>query len=50
MMQAVGAKSQESFDLLENVDSAGALVFSRNDEMPTIASVRETYCRRQTDA
>lgn len=39
MMQAVGAKSQESFDLLENVDSAGALVFSRNDEMPTIASV-----------
>ncbi len=39
MMQAVGAKSQESFDLPENVDSAGALVFSRNDEMPTIASV-----------
>ncbi|WP_338715530.1 HipA domain-containing protein [Bifidobacterium longum] len=39
MMQAVGAKSQESFNLLENVDSAGALVFSRNDEMPTIASV-----------
>lgn len=39
MMQAVGAKSQESFDLLENMDSAGALVFSRNDEMPTIASV-----------
>lgn len=39
MMQAVGAKSQESFDLLENVDSAGALVFSRNDEMPTIANV-----------
>lgn len=39
MMQAVGAKSQEPFDLLENVDSAGALVFSRNDEMPTIASV-----------
>ena len=39
MMQAVGAKAQESFDLLENVDSAGALVFSRNDEMPTIASV-----------
>lgn len=39
MMQAVGAKSQESFDLLENVDSSGALVFSRNDEMPTIASV-----------
>lgn len=39
MMQAVGAKSQESFDLLENVDSAGALVFSRNDEIPTIASV-----------
>lgn len=39
MMQAVGAKSQESFDLLENVDSAGALVFSRSDEMPTIASV-----------
>lgn len=39
MMQAVGAKSQESLDLLENVDSAGALVFSRNDEMPTIASV-----------
>lgn len=39
MMQAVVAKSQESFDLLENVDSAGALVFSRNDEMPTIASV-----------
>lgn len=39
MMQAVGAKSQESFDLLENVDSAGALVFSRSNEMPTLVSV-----------
>lgn len=39
MMQAVGAKSQEPFDLLDNVDSAGALVFTRGDELPKLPDV-----------
>lgn len=38
MMQSIGAKSQEPFDLLDNVDSAGALVFSRSDEQPSLLS------------
>ena len=38
MMQSIGAKSQEPFDLLDNVDSAGALVFSRSDEQPSLSS------------
>ena len=38
MMQSIGAKSKEPFDLLDNVDSAGALVFSRSDEQPSLLS------------
>ncbi len=38
MMQSIGAKSQEPFDLLDNVDSASALVFSRSDEQPSLSS------------
>lgn len=34
MMQAVGAKSQEPFDLLDGTDTTGGLVFTRDDRLP----------------
>lgn len=36
MMRALGAKSESTFDLLDSVDSAGGLIFTRTSEEPQI--------------